>query len=140
MPLVKQKEYPMEYIGIPKAISKDLDEYKTGNPWIDGVRFSEKYIHGFQFSPKPYLLYVKATPKYPTTSFCFNNNSEVPKDLEIDMEKMLMNSAFKIVEKQLIMLKIDPKIIISYIDMKSKKQTLLSNWGITPQNIASIKI
>ena len=122
------KKYTWEEIGIPKAISKDLDEYKISNPWIDGVRYSLANVNGFTFSPKPYLLYVKKSNKYKTSCFCFNNTWEVPDDLPIDWESMLLKSIAKIVEKLFEMLHVEPKVVDIYIKNKLTNQRFLDSF------------
>ena len=120
-----KNKYSYEEMGIPKQISKDVDEYKISNPWITGVKFSQEYIKGFTFSPKPYLLYISPTQKYNTTAICFNNSEEIPSDIKIDTGKMMMNTIYKIVEKQLEMIKVNPKIVERYILNKLQGQKTL---------------
>ena len=121
-------EYDWEYIGIPKAITKDLDEYGTKNPWITGVKWSQENLTGFQFSPKPYLLYLCPSNKYNTTSICYNNENEVPDDLPIDMQRMMEVCIYKVVEKIIDVLGIDSKVILNKIRNKAKNQIEITKW------------
>lgn len=122
------KKYPFLEIGIPKAITKDLEEYGTKNPWIEGVRFSLKNIKGYVFTPKPYLLYTTPTTLYSTTSFCFNNEHEVPKDLKIDMARMIETSITNVIARQIEILNIDPIPIETYISNKINNQKSLASF------------
>lgn len=74
-----------EYIGIPKGFSKSIHDYAIQNPWIRGIKFAMKNIEGYEFSPKPYLIYVNH-PK--TKELCINSNHEFPKDFKIDWNEM----------------------------------------------------
>lgn len=121
-------EYDWEYLGIPKAITKDLDEYGTKNPWITGVKWSQENLTGFQFSPKPYLLYLIPNSKYNTTSICYNNENEVPDDLPIDMQRMMEVCIYKVVEKIIDVLGIDSKLILNKIRNKAKNQVEITKW------------
>ena len=47
------ERYTNEIIGIPKAISKNLEEYQVENPWIRGVKFSQKNIEGLDLRGVP---------------------------------------------------------------------------------------
>jgi DNA polymerase, archaea type len=125
---VYSMKYGFEEFGIPKAISKNIEEYRISNPWITGVKWSLENVNGFVFSPKPFLLYTKKTSQYNTDCFCFNNSWEVPKDIKIDWERMLMNSVFKIVEKLLEMMHVDSKLIESYIKNKINNQRFLDSF------------
>jgi DNA polymerase, archaea type len=126
------KEYPFDYIAIPKAITKDLNEYNIDNPWTRGVKWSMKHLQGFEFSPKPLLLYIKRSEKYNTDVICFNNVKEVPDDIIVDYAKMLDATCYRIIEKQLIMMNKDPKIIHEYIYNKVNNQSHLSSFFRSP--------
>lgn len=119
------KKYPYEYIGIPKAITRDLDEYKVKNPWIDGVKWSMVNIDSFQMSTKPFLLYIKQTQDFKTNVICFNNEHEVPITIKIDNAKMLDACVYHIVEKILPMINENPNKIKNYIDNKVNRQKTL---------------
>lgn len=123
--------YEPEYIGIPKAITKDLEEYTVSNPWVDGIKVSEKFINGYTYSPKPYLVYIKLDSKYKSNVICFNSNKELPTDLEIDMEKMLTNSVYNILCNILDILHIDKQLVINYIKHKCNMQRSLFGFGGT---------
>ena len=120
------KEYSSEEMGIPKQISKDLDEYEISNPWIKGVKFSLENINGYTFSPKPYMIYVKKG-KYKTESVCFNSNNQFTylKDLEIDWFKMAEASITHVLEGVLSIKNIKIDIIHNYIKNKISGQKTL---------------
>lgn len=120
-------KYSFNDIGIPKSITRDLDDYKVKNPWIKGVEFSMKNIKGFTFQPKPLLLYVKRSDKYPTDYFCFNSAEEIPKDLEIDMDAMAERSIYRVVSNMLPILGIPDAEIRARIDAKTNPQQRLGN-------------
>ena len=116
--------YTPEEIGVPKAIVKDISEYKVINPWLKGIKFSEENILGYQFSPKPYLIYIKNDPR--TQCVCFDNSSQFRTlGATIDMEKMLDASVLKPLKNLLLILKIDETLIKSYIKTKINGQLTL---------------
>ena len=120
-----KNEYKYEYIAIPKAITNDIDAYKISNPWIDGVKWSMQNLDSFQMSVKPFLLYVKPTKEINTEVICFNNESELPKDLKLDYKKMLEACAYKIVQNILPMINEDADKIKSYISLTVNNQRTL---------------
>ena len=122
---ILNNEYPFEYIGIPKAISKDIDDYKVTNPWIRGIKYSQKNINGFVFSGKPYLLYIK---NLNTDVVCFNNENELPPDIKLDYDKFLDVSVIKILSKILKVLEIPEDIFLNFINRKINNQQELSRW------------
>lgn len=119
------KKYPYEYIGIPKAITRDLSEYKISNPWIDGVKWSMKNINSFQMSTKPFLIYVKNTKDINTNVICFNNEHEVPNNIKLDFHKMLDACVYKILENILPMVNENPEKLNNYIKLKVNGQKTL---------------
>ena len=119
-------KYKFEQIGIPKALTRDLDDYATNNPYVRGVNYALEKSEGFTFSPKPYLIYIKPNKYHNTDVICFNSEHEVPKNIELDMERMTEVSIFKVVEKILEVLKIDSDIIKYYISNKVNKQMTLN--------------
>jgi len=120
-------EYDYEVIGIPKAITRDPDEYAVDNPWIRGIRYSEKHIRGYQFSPKPYLLYVKDSE---TDVICFDSSSQVPQTMLIDWEKMLRSTALNVLKNVFPTLGIDVRELEYYIQNKCTGQKRLDSYGL----------
>jgi len=94
----RNKKYDWETIGIPKAITQDIEDYKTDNPYVRGTKWSAKNIVGFTSSPKPYLLYLNKTQKYDTDVICFENNNQVPDDISIDWARMSEVNIFNILK------------------------------------------
>ena len=122
------KEHGYEFIGIPKAVTRNIEEYKVNTPWIRGIKWSEKNINGYSFSPKPYLLYVKDS-KYNTDVICFDNERQVPNDMIIDVEKMLEVSVYNIIKKILTVLNIDENKVLNYINKKTTGQSYIKDFG-----------
>jgi DNA polymerase elongation subunit (family B) len=112
----KNKKYDWETIGIPKAITQDIEDYKTDNPYIRGTKWSQKNIIGFTSSPKPYLLYLNKTSKYDTDVICFENNSQVPDDIEINWKRMAECDILNILKNVCSMVGIKEEDIEFYID------------------------
>ena len=84
------KEYDWNYIAIPRGMTKSPAQYDKEDPWIRGCRYSLKHLEGYEFSPKPLLLYVSKIPGMPETKeICVNDNYEVPENIEIDWDKMI---------------------------------------------------
>ena len=122
------KKYDLDYIAMPRAITRDLDSYKNKDPWVLGVRYSLKHVRGFTFSPKPYLLYTIPSSLVNTKSFCFNRVSEIPYGTIVDWERMMMVNIYNITKSQLTMLKIDEDIIIQAIKNKTHNQLSLEKF------------
>lgn len=123
------KKYSYEDIGVPKAITKDIDEYEKESPWIRGVKWSEKHIVGYVFSPKPHLLYVKKNGKYDTDAICFDNSNQVPTDIDIDWEKMCEVSITNILDNIFEVLEFNPGMLSEYVEKKIHGQMNLSSYG-----------
>ena len=107
---IRQGKFTFEEIGIPKGMSRDLDDYgklvieggiavadeqgrvkRTGVPAnIRGAKYAQDVL-GIEISSKPKMLYVSKLPeKYsPTDVICFDEDSQVPPGTQIDIEKML---------------------------------------------------
>ncbi len=123
-----KKQYSYEEIGIPKAISRDLEDYKIKNPWVKGVEFSLANIKGFTFQPKPSLLYIKKCEKYPTEHFCFNTEDDVPNDIQLDMLAMMEKCIYNVVKNQLTIIGLNADDLYYYIVNKTKNQSFLSQY------------
>lgn len=120
------KKYSWAYIGIPKAITQDVDTYAVKNPWVRGVKYSMTNVYGFTFSPKPYLIYTIPTETANTDVICFNEEIELQNlKFTLDTEKMLMASIYRVVEHLLPAVNIDPVIIQSYIQNRARHQKTL---------------
>ena len=78
-------------IGIPKGITKNLDEYKHPGANIRGAIYASKIL-GYELTDKPKLIYVSKVPSnYPPTDvICFDDATQIPVGTEIDIEKMLI--------------------------------------------------
>lgn len=118
-------KYDFETIGIPKAITKDRNEYKVENPWLRGITWSEKHIVGFQFTPKPFLLYIQPTANYNTDVICFTSSKQVPRDIKINYQKMCESSIYNILKKILPIIKMDEQTLNIYLKNKINKQVTL---------------
>ena len=76
-------------VGIPKGVHKK--EYKTRNPWFEGIKYSEKHF-GWRFREdrKPLLIYVKHVKGKPRTdAICIQDDLEkLPASVSVDWNKM----------------------------------------------------
>lgn len=86
---IRQGNYRFTELGIPKGISKDLDEYDHPGANIRGAKYMDEL--GIELSSKPKLLYVSkvAGDAKTTDVICFDDESQIPAGTEIDIEKML---------------------------------------------------
>lgn len=110
------RKYPLDRIAIPKGLGKHFNEYAVENPWIRGSKYSSKNIKGYEYSPKPKLLYVKEIPGLPRTEVvCFNNNEEIPVNTVIDWEKMTDISIIKPLQKIFDVMKYDSTFIMNRV-------------------------
>ena len=80
----------MEDLGIPKGIRRELDKYTTVPANVRGAKYARDILR-LQLSDKPKMVYVKRMPEgYPTTDvLCYDEPSQIPPGVEVDMEKML---------------------------------------------------
>ena len=88
----RAREYPLDEIGIPGGIGKDLDQYDRPDAQVRAAKYSNQYL-GTHFgkASKPKRLYIKSMPKgYPRTDvLCFEYPDEVPPGTVINTEIML---------------------------------------------------
>jgi len=85
------KTLPIEEIGIPKGIQKDIDKYLVDSAHIRGCKYSNAFLGThFNKGSKPKMIYIKKTPpKYPRTDvLCFDYQRQVPEGFEVDWDKM----------------------------------------------------
>lgn len=84
--------YPLDEIGIPGGIGKDLDQYDTDDAQIRGAKYANIHL-GTTFSrgSKPKRVYIKyVKKKYPQTDvLCFEYGDQVPPEFVVDWETML---------------------------------------------------
>lgn len=105
------KKAPIEDISIPKGIGKPIDSYgkigksgKRGNipAQISGAIYSNKNLNtNFGIGSKIKYLYIKRMPQgYPPTSIIsFDSIDKLPKNIEIDYDKMIDANIRKKVER-----------------------------------------
>jgi len=82
-----------KYQPIDVAIPKGVDHrkaYKTTNRWLTGCGYmTEEFGWQFREDQKPRLLYVKKVHGHPPTeSLCIVEGKDLPKEVDIDWEKM----------------------------------------------------
>jgi len=91
----RAKEYPLDEIGIPGGIGKELEEYARPDAQVRGALYSNKYL-GTHFGKgsKPKRLYIKSVPSnYPKTDvICFEYPDEVPPGFIVDKNLMLQKN------------------------------------------------
>ncbi|MGB7787620.1 DNA-directed DNA polymerase [Methanoregula sp.] len=94
----KSGEYPLDMIGIPGGIGKDLDDYDIDDAHIRGAKYSNDHLHTeFGKGSKPKRVYIKnidssgiSDTKYPYTNvICFEYGDQVPKEFHVDLDLML---------------------------------------------------
>jgi DNA polymerase, archaea type len=85
-------KFPLDEIGIPGGIGKQLDQYETNDAHIRGATYANKYL-GAQFArgSKPKRVYIKRVKaKYPQTDvLAFEYGDQVPPEFVVDWETML---------------------------------------------------
>jgi DNA polymerase I len=91
-------EYPLEIIGIPGGIGKDLNNYDIDDAHIRGAKYSnDNFRTEFGKGSKPKRVYIKSidpsgigNQKYPETNvICFEYGDQVPKEFHVDLDLML---------------------------------------------------
>jgi len=97
---IRKGNFKFSEIGIPKGMSRDIQEYgkKQTNDYkekgipanIRGARYAVSQL-GVDISSKPKMIYVTKMPDgyEPTDVLCFDEDSQVPPGTEVDIEKML---------------------------------------------------
>jgi len=87
----RKGEYSYDLIGIPGGIQKNLEDYAVDDAHVRGCKYANEYL-GTQFlkGSKPKRLYIKSVNgKYPKTDvLCFEYSTDVPKEFNVDYEKM----------------------------------------------------
>lgn len=84
--------YPLDYIGIPGGIQKDLDRYERDDAHIRGARYANKHLGTeFKGGSKPKRVYISSVNgKYPQTDVvCFEYGDQLPKEFIVDYETMV---------------------------------------------------
>ncbi len=87
--------YPLDEIGIPGGISKELDQYERPDANIRGALYSNKHLNThFGAGSKPKRIYISNVKrKYPRTDvICFEYGSEVPDVFVVDLKTMFEKS------------------------------------------------
>jgi DNA polymerase I len=91
-------EYPLDIIGIPGGIGKDLNNYDIDDAHIRGAKYSnDNFRTEFGKGSKPKRVYIKSidpsgigNQKYPETNvICFEYGDQVPKEFHVDLDLML---------------------------------------------------
>jgi DNA polymerase I len=88
----RKGEFPLDYIGIPGGIGKDLSQYENQDAHVRGALYSNRYLGtDFKRGSKPKRIYIKnVTAKYPKTDvICFEYGDQVPPEFVVDWETML---------------------------------------------------
>jgi len=88
----RRGEFPLDEVGIPGGIGKDLTQYATDDAHIRGARYSNEHLGmDFKKGSKPKRIYIKAvTGKYPRTDVLnFEYADQVPPEFIVDWETML---------------------------------------------------
>ena len=87
---LKDGKYKYSEYAIPKAIKKDMKDYKTKNPWVRGAEYSEKYLK-IKFTPrsKVKLLYIKSMPEGCTQTdvLSFEYDDQLPLNIKINWDR-----------------------------------------------------
>ncbi|MGA2917633.1 DNA-directed DNA polymerase [Methanoregula sp.] len=87
-------DYPLDKIGIPGGIGKDLNDYDIDDAHIRGAKYSNDHLGTtFGKGSKPKRVYIKnidPDSKYPPTNvICFEYGDQVPKEFHVDLDLML---------------------------------------------------
>jgi DNA polymerase I len=85
-------KYPLDEIGIPGGIGKELHQYDTDDAHIRGAKYANTHLGTtFTRGSKPKRVYIKYVKKiYPQTDvLCFEYGDQVPPEFMIDWETML---------------------------------------------------
>ncbi len=88
----RKGEFSLNEIGIPGSFSKNLNQYDTINAHVRGALYSNDYLKtNFKSGDKPKRVYIShVLGKYPKTDVvCFDNENQVPKELVVDLERMM---------------------------------------------------
>lgn len=98
--------YPLDEIGIPGGIQKNLDEYERPDAHVRGAMYANQYLGtDFKNGSKPMRIYIKRVDsmKYPKTDVvCFEYPEQIPPEFVIDydtmMEKTIKDPVVRIIE------------------------------------------
>ncbi len=87
-------EYPLEKIGIPGGIGKDLNDYDIDDAHIRGAKYANDHLRTeFGKGSKPKRIYIKSIDpdsRYPPTNvICFEYGDQIPKEFQVDWDLML---------------------------------------------------
>ncbi len=88
----RRGEFPLDVVGIPGGIGKDLEQYENRDAHIRGAFYSNTYLGtDFKRGSKPKRIYIRnVTAKYPKTDvICFEYGDQVPPEFLVDWETML---------------------------------------------------
>ena len=94
----RSSKYPLDEIGIPGGIGKNLEDYDRPDAQVRGAIYANKYLGGnFGRGSKPKRVYIKEVRgKYPRTDvICFEYGDQVPPEFIIDVETMLEKTIMK---------------------------------------------
>ena len=92
-------------MGVPGGMSKSVDNYKVKDAHVRGAEYSNNYLGtNFKNGSKPKHLYIKSVSNsYPRTDvICFEYESDVPKQFNVDYDLMLEKAFRKPLERILV--------------------------------------
>jgi DNA polymerase I len=98
----RKGEYSLEEIGIPGGIQQNLADYVNKDSHVRGCLYSNEHIGmNFKKGSKPKRLYIKSvSSKYPQTDvLCFEYETDVPKEFNVDLELMMQKTIQAPVER-----------------------------------------
>ncbi len=84
------KSFPVLEVGVPKAINKNLDQYRVKTNVLKAAEYSNKYLGtSFKSGTKGILVYVKkVAPGFNRTeAVLIESDGEFPKGFEVDWSK-----------------------------------------------------
>ena len=94
--------YTFDDIGIPKAITKPLNTYKSNVPHVRGAKYSNKYLKT-QFKEGNKVKFIFIYPYYDkgigTDVISFEFSWQLPKNIKVDWSKMMPSTIDNKVER-----------------------------------------
>lgn len=90
MSLEEFKIQPLDHVAISKAITKPFDQYDVKPPHVRGAIIANLYLNAnLRPSDRVKMLWVKNIKGIPKTDvICYDNEDILPKEIEIDWERM----------------------------------------------------
>jgi DNA polymerase I len=129
----KSGDYPLDKIGIPGGIGKDLKDYDIDDAHIRGAKYANDYLHTeFGKGSKPKRVYIKNIDpgsKYPPTNvICFEYGDQVPKEFHVDLDLMLEKTVQQPISRITDALGWDWNELLNP-NKKITKETTFDHWG-----------